>query len=437
MAAGGIYDHLGGGFARYSTEETWTVPHFEKMLYDQAGLIRVYLHAWLATKEPQWLQVVEETIEYVLRDLRDPSGGICSAEDADSEGVEGLFYLWTPKEISENLDPDIAAAASRWWGIEPQGNFEGQSILRRPGGSSLTRPADVQEARSRLLQVRFKRIRPALDDKVITEWNAMFCSALGEAASATGNRAWAAAALDIAEMLWTSLRRFDGRWMRSWRDGISRNLAVASDYAWVIDCFTRLAELTGRTLWIDRASATATDLLRLFSSDKGAGPLFTTGSDGEELLVRPMDLFDGATSSANSVAAVALLRLGALTGNSHFTDAGQQIVEAMAPVAVEHPLAMANVVAASELADGGITEVVIAGERPDLNAIYFSRYEPTAVIAWGDRSDSTLWSGRMDGYAYVCRQYTCQAPCADEYALENSLEFERHSDSKRLRSIPG
>src|ERR1700722_12214351 len=171
MAAGGIYDHLGGGFARYSTDETWTVPHFEKMLYDQAGLVLAYLHAWQITTEPRHLQVLSETVDYVLRDLAAPgASGLFAAEDADSQGVEGLFYTWTPEEVASVLSPDLASTANAWYGITERGNFEGRSILRRPKQAPLERPADVEQARAELFEARSKRVRPGRDDKVLTEW---------------------------------------------------------------------------------------------------------------------------------------------------------------------------------------------------------------------------------------------------------------------------
>ncbi len=188
MAAGGIHDHLGGGFARYATDTEWLVPHFEKMLYDQAGLLRAYLHGWQVTGDPAYLGVAEGIVAYVTRDLTAPEGGVYSAEDADSEGVEGRFYVWTPDQVEGAVgDPDVAAAVTEWFAITPAGNFEGATILRRPVGAPLAGPRSVEEGRRRLLADRATRVRPGLDDKVLTEWNAMYASALAEAAG--GRRA--------------------------------------------------------------------------------------------------------------------------------------------------------------------------------------------------------------------------------------------------------
>ncbi|MBV9284003.1 MAG: thioredoxin domain-containing protein, partial [Acidimicrobiia bacterium] len=201
MASGGIYDHLGGGFARYSVDPYWLVPHFEKMLYNQAMLGRVYLHAWQLTHEPRYRQVVEETIGYVLRDLRHADGGLYSAEDADSEGEEGKFYVWRPQEIEDALGADEAPAVLQWWDVTDAGNFGGANILHRPARGDLLRPAHIERARERLFEVRAERVRPGLDDKVLTEWNALFLSTLAEAAAATGNAEWLTQAVQTGEFL--------------------------------------------------------------------------------------------------------------------------------------------------------------------------------------------------------------------------------------------
>jgi uncharacterized protein YyaL (SSP411 family) len=424
MAAGGIYDHVGGGFARYSTDDTWTVPHFEKMLYDQAGLVRAYLHTWQVTGEDRWLQVVEETVGYVLRELASPGGGLSSAQDADSEGEEGRFYLWTSAQLGEALGPDLAAVAARWYGTSDEGNFEGRNILRRPPDAALARPPEVEEARRLLFEARARRVHPGLDDKVLTEWNAMFGSSLAEAAAATGRQDWADAATAVAEFLLAELRPdATGRWLRSWQGGRARHLAYAGDYAWVLDLFTRLAELTGRARWLDHAREAALAMLELFAGDDGL--LYTTGKDAERLVVRPMEILDGAVPAANGVAAGALLRLGALRGDDELVDAGEALLRTLCRVATEHPLACANTVAACELAGGGITEVVIAGQRPDLVTAARARFEPTMVLAWGERTTSPLWAGREDGYGYVCRRFVCQSPAAGPVELAQRLDDER------------
>jgi uncharacterized protein YyaL (SSP411 family) len=435
MAAGGIYDHLGGGFARYSTDDSWTVPHFEKMLYDQAGLVRVYLHAWQVTADGRWRQVVEETIDYVLRDLAAPGGGLCAAEDADSEGEEGRFYLWSPEELAAAVPPPLADGARQWYGVSAPGNFEGRNILRRPIGAPLARPAEVEQARRLLLAARATRVRPALDDKVLLEWNAMFGASLAEAAAVTGRADWADAALTMAEFLFAALRRpGDERWLRSWQQGRARHLAYAADYAWVVEFFTRVAELTGRLVWLERAADTAYAMLKLFRADDGL--LYTTGADAAPLVVRPTELLDGALPSASSVAAGGLLRLGALGGDPELTAAGESLLGLVVPLAAEHPLAAAHAVAAGALSGGGITEVVITGDRPDLLGAARARFEPTMVLAWGEPGASPLWAGRHDGLAYVCRHYACRWPAStpDELAarLDEELTQDRSSRPERI-----
>ena len=428
MAAGGIHDHLGGGFCRYSTDDTWTVPHFEKMLYDQAGLIRAYLHAWQLTHDPQWMAVVEDTVGYVLRDLSAGGGALCSAEDADSEGEEGRFYLWTKDELRSVLGPQ-ADAAARHYGLDDGPNFEGRNILRLALDADLRRPTpEIEGWRRALFEARARRVRPARDDKTLTEWNAMFCSALAEAAAATGRTDWMAAARSTATFLLEDLRRPDGRWLRSWQGGRARHLAYAADYAWLVDCFTRMAELTGRASWLEHATNAAQDLLRLFGN--GDGPLHTTGEDAEALVVRPAETVDDATPSATSVGGTALIRLGALRGDDALGDAGARLLATLVPLVEHQPLAAAWAVSAGELASEGATEVVVTGERADLVAVVPSRYEPSAVLLWGERTSSPLWLDRPDGHAYVCRRRVCSVPADSPEQLAARL------DEARPRVLP-
>jgi uncharacterized protein len=432
MAAGGIHDHLGGGFARYSTDPEWLVPHFEKMLYDQAGLLRCYVHGWQVTAKPEYLRVIEGIIGYVDRDLTTAQGGIYSAEDADSEGIEGKFYVWTPTDVSAAIhrsgtdgttdSQSVQAAVSQWFGITEEGNFEGTTILRRPVGAPLDGPVAVELGRRKLFEARSARVRPGLDDKVLTEWNAMYASALAEAASATGTKEWHDRAVAIAEFLICHLRRGgDDRWMRSWRQaGGARHLAYCSDYAWLIDCFTRLAELTGEARWTQTAVATADALLALFH-DNVDGGFFTTGHDAEALIVRTKDVLDGATPSANAVAAMALTRLGALVGSERYTRAAREIVELIGELLARHPTAFPHTLMTAEMLRRGMSEVVIIGNRPDLLDTVRSRWRPDSVLAWGQPTESPLWQDREGDRAYVCRNYSCQLPATDASQLDAQL----------------
>ena len=427
MAAGGLHDHLGGGFARYSTDAEWLVPHFEKMLYDQAGLLRAFLHGWQVTGRREYLWVMESLVEYVRRDLTSPDGGLYAAEDADSEGVEGKFYVWTPDQIAKAIrqgggSEQVLEAVILWFGVTEGGNWEGTTILRRPIGAPLTGPPDVERGRRLLFEARTGRVRPGLDDKVLTEWNAMYASSLAEAAAATGNIAWRHAAVAIGEFLRQNLRRAaDGRWLRSWQpDGGARHLAYAADYAWLVECFTRLGELTGEACWTEHATSTADALIDLFHDDIDGG-FFTTGHDAEALIVRTKDIFDGATPSANSAAAGALARLGALTGTDRYTDAAIEVVELIGELLHRHPTAFAHTLSAAQLLGRGATEVVITGDRPDLLRTVRARWLPDAVLAWGEPTPSPLWEGRDGDRAYVCRGYACQVPATDPDTLAVQL----------------
>jgi len=434
MASGGIHDHLAGGFSRYSVDREWLVPHFEKMLYDNALLARVYLHAWQTTGEQRFRQVLEETINYVLTYLRHPSGGFNSAEDADSEGVEGRFYVWSIEQFrsvcaAAGEDPN---AAAQWWGVTPAGNFEGLNILHRPVRGDLIRPSGIEACRNALRKERDLRVRPGLDDKVLTEWNALFLAVLAEAAAATNDASWAAAAIANGEFLVSNLRRDDGRWMRSWQAGTARSdlpevsvgrarhLGYAQDHAALIDAFTRLGELTGEARWIAHAIDSADSLIELFS-DTDNGGFFTTGTDAVDLIRRPKDLMDNATPSAQSLAALGLLRLGALTGKEHYTAVAHRILAMFDELVTKHPTGFGHLLTAIDLAAHGITEVAVTGDRPDLVAEVRSRWRPDVVLVWGEPFDSPLWRGRSSGMAHVCHQYVCQAPVDNPEGLRNLL----------------
>jgi uncharacterized protein YyaL (SSP411 family) len=431
MAGGGIHDHLGGGFARYATDSEWLVPHFEKMLYDQAGLLRAYLHGWQVTGDPRYREVMNGIAAYVARDLTSPEGGAYSAEDADSEGIEGKFYVWTPDQVHDAVGTgrqdgsggkEIADATTAWFAISATGNFEGSTILRRPVGAPLSGPGPVEEGRRRLLAARSQRVRPGLDDKVLTEWNAMYASALAEAAAAVSSASWATAAVGIGEFLCRYLVDDEGRWLRSWqRDGGARHLAYAADHAWLVDCFTRLAELTGEAVWLTRATDTADALIARFADVEGGG-FFTTASDGEQLIVRTKDVFDGATPSANAVAALALARLGALTGTVAYTEHARRVVDLIGELLGHHPTAFAHTVLTADLLAGGCTQVVVTGDRADLVAEFRRTWRPDAALAWGEPTGSPLWAGRAPDLAYVCRDYTCRVPAADVATLAGQLD---------------
>ena len=389
------------------------------MLYNQALLGRCYLHAWQITGEPRFLQVLDETITYVLRDLRHADGGFYSAEDADSEGEEGRFYVWTLDEVTALLGDDARAAVEHW-GITAAGNFEGANILHLPERGALARDSGLEHARQVLFEAREKRVRPGLDDKVLTEWNALFLATLAEAAAATGRHDWMDAATACGEFLLARLRGVDGRWLRSFNAGRAHHLAYAADYAALVDAFTRLGEASGRRRWTDVARETADAMLDLFWDDDGGG-LFTTGHDAERLITRAKDVLDNATPAANSLAAVALLRLGALVGEPRYEERATTIIDLLAGPLVRQPTAFAHLLAAVDLATSSISEVAVVGDRPELVRAVQARYLPDAVLAWGEPYPSPMFEGREPGLAYVCENYACKRPVDDADALVAQL----------------
>jgi len=427
MASGGMYDHLGGGFARYSVDEKWLVPHFEKMLYDQALLIRPYLHALLVLREPRWQQVVTETIDYVLRDLCSPEGAFYSAEDADSldesgHSHEGHFYVFTPAQVRQVVPAHLVDTALAWYEITDAGNFEGKSIpCRLTNRGNLTRSDDVETVRQLLLAARNTRHRPGLDDKVILEWNALMIASVCEAAAALHNDEWARAAQRAGEFMATTMRRADGRWLRTWhRDATPKHLAMAADLANLIDAFTRLYELTGTARWVHLAREAA-DQLIAHHHDSTEGGFFTTPDDGERLIVRQKDLIDNATPSANSVAALALQRLAALTGVEQYRTHAEGVLKLLASIVQSAPTAFPHLLCALHLHHVGPTDVAITGKRGELVSYLASQWLPTVVMAWGETFDTPLFADRRDGMAYVCRQYACQAPATSRDELVAAL----------------
>jgi uncharacterized protein YyaL (SSP411 family) len=431
MASGGMYDHLGGGFARYSVDAQWLVPHFEKMLYDQALLARIYLHAGVALNEPRWLQIASETIDYVLRDLCHPDGGFFCAQDADSlnehgHSVEGHFYVWSKQQFLDALPHDLHDLALDWYEVTEAGNFEGTNILSRlHHRGDLMRNPQVEHARALLLESRNTRLWPGLDDKVLTEWNGMMLATLAEGAALLQRPDWLAAAVKNGEFLINQLCTDSGSVTikRSWhQDGTPRaqHAALGADLAQLVDGFTRLAEATGHAIWITHAKTVADKLLSDYWDTENGG-IFTTPHGGEQLIVRQKDVMDNATPSANSTAAFALYRLAGLTGEERFTLHADQILQLLSHIATSAPTAFGNLLIAAHLRHCGVVEIAITGNRPDLVTQLHSQWLPTVVSAWGERYDSPIWQDRKDGLVYVCRQYTCMAPADDAKTFDQAL----------------
>jgi uncharacterized protein YyaL (SSP411 family) len=431
MAAGGIYDQVGGGFHRYSVDAHWLVPHFEKMLYDQALLVRAYVRVWLVTGEERYRRIVEETVGYVLGVLRHPDGGFFSAEDADSEGVEGKFYCWSYQELHDLAGDDFTELV-RHFGITMRGNFEDPhtgfrgNILHAVGPTD-ERPEALDRVLPKLRHVRAQRVRPGLDDKVLLGWNALFLRALAEAADAFGRDDWMAAARDNARFLLGSMRRTDGRLLRSWQDGRAADIpAFAEDHGALLEALVTLAEVDALT-WLPEARTVADDLIRLFA-DEERGGFHTTGSDAESLIVRPKDFQDNATPSENSLAANGLLRLAALTGDDALGDRGTRWVRTLAPVLGEHPTAFAHLLEAARRVLGPSRELVLVGDPADARTVALrdtlrSTLVPASVRLVAtpatDPAVSPLLEGRVGGgvdgaatgpQAYVCEGMSCRLP---------------------------
>ncbi len=427
MAAGGIYDHVGGGFARYSTDTVWLVPHFEKMLYDQALLVGAYLRGHLVTGRPRYREVVEETIDYVLRELRHPDGGFFSAEDADSEGIEGKFYLWTPAEIRAVCGDD-AEEVVRYFGVTERGNFTDPhtgysgSILAQVDRVE-ERPDAVRRALPLLHAARSGRVRPGLDDKVLTAWNGLFTRSLIEAAAAFGRSDWMDAARTNLEFLVRELRTSDGRLLRSWQaDGGARVLAYAEDYGALTGALLTAAEYD-HVRWLAPARELAADLERLFA-DAESGGVFTTGVDAEALITRPQDFFDNATPSENSLAADALLRLAAVTGDHELAAGSLRLLAALGPTMAMHPTAFGRLLGAYERGLHPATELALVGADEAFVAAWASRVTSTDVGVRspdGTGADLTpLLEGRPlteRTRAYLCTNFVCRAP------IETVAEF--------------
>jgi uncharacterized protein YyaL (SSP411 family) len=431
MAEGGIYDHLGGGFARYTVDGEWLVPHFEKMLYDNALLSRLYLEAFQATGDAFYRRIAEETLDYILRDMTNPEGGFYSAEDADSEGEEGKFYVWTPDEIKNALAPEEADAAILYWGVSEAGNFEGKNILNVAEGTDA--PEGIEEIKNKLLAEREKRIRPGLDDKALAAWNGMMLHSLALAARVADREDYLEAARKNASFLVEKMKDGKSRLLRSYKDGEARINAYLEDHAMVADGLLALYEADGDIRWLREAASLADAMNELFW-DEERGAFYDTPADHEKLVTRPRDVYDNATPSGNSVAAEVLLRLALLLDREDHRARAEAVLEGLSGAMEQIPGAFGRAISALDFHLGKPREVAIIGE-PDsedtkalVDAVY-STYLPNRVIAQAsaDEAESSipLLEGKAmrDGRAtaYVCEGYACQAPTAEAAELSRQL----------------
>ncbi|MCW3001690.1 MAG: thioredoxin protein [Conexibacter sp.] len=436
MAAGGMMDQLGGGFARYAVDATWTVPHFEKMLYDNALLARAYLHGWLMTGDPAFRRVTEETLEFIARELRGPEGGFLSALDADSEGVEGKFYVWTVAELRDALQPADVEAALAWLGATDEGNFV-DPHHPQPGWNVLTargpEPPAQQRARIRdtLMAVRAGRVRPGLDDKRLTAWNGLAIHAFAEAGAALGRQDFLDVAVAGAEFVARELRDDDGRLLRTWRDGEGKLNAYLEDHAFLLEAMIALYEATFDPRWFVEARTLADAILERFADpDPAGGGFFATSSDHERLVVRRKDLEDAPIPSGSSSAAVGLLRLAALTGDSRYEDAAASHLRLVAPLLGRHPQAFAHALVALDLLVSPGLEVALAGDDPAavqaLADVVRERLRPGVVLAGPPGEGVPLMDARapVGGLpaAYVCERFACRMPVTDVGELRALLD---------------
>jgi uncharacterized protein len=421
MAAGGMYDQVGGGFARYSVDARWLVPHFEKMLYDNALLARAYLHGWQMLGDDLFRDVACETLDWALREMRAPEGGFYSALDADSEGEEGRFYVWTLEELRETLGED-ADEAIRYFGATEQGNFEGRNILTR--GSDP--PDSLPEIRTRLYEHRSERVWPGLDDKRLTAWNALMISALAEAGAALERDEYLEAATACADFVLREMRDEDGRLLRTYKDGIATLNAYLEDHAFLLEALISLYEATFDPRWFAAARETADAMIERFADDERGG-FFETSSDHEKLVARRKDLEDNPIPAGNSSAAYGLLRLAALTGEHDYEERAVGVFRLLHSVAARHPQAFAHLLQAMDFHFAQVKEVALVGDntRP-LERVVRDRFRPHIVLAGGPADGVPLLADRtpVDGRAaaYVCENFTCRRPVTDPAELSALLD---------------
>lgn len=441
MRYGGIFDHIGWGFHRYAVDEQWKVPHFEKMLYDQAQLALAYLEAFQCFQDPFYGRTAEEIFAYVLREMTDPEGGFYSAEDADSEGKEGAYYLWTPKEMAEVLGEEEAELFSRFWGITKEGNFEeGKSIpyqtdspeafAAREGLDQETFVSLLEKTRQRLFAFRQKRVRPLKDDKILTAWNGLMIAALSKGAQVFREPRYAQAAEKAASFIWEKLVLPDGSCLRRWCRGEAAHSGVLEDYAFFIWGLLELYETLFQPLWLKRALVLNDRLLDLFWDEQEGGCFFTP-RDGEALIFRTKELYDGAVPSGNSVTALNLLRLGRLTGRTDLEEKAERLGRFFSAVVKEQPMAYTQFLCALDFMVGPAEEIIIVGDLGDprtqgLIAEVHGVFRPNQVLlVLPDEGEAREELRQLAPYvnaygpvnglptAYLCRHYACQAPVTE------------------------
>ena len=437
MANGGMYDQLGGGFHRYSTDARWLVPHFEKMLYDNALLSRLYLHYFQVSEEAFARDVVEGILDYVLREMTHAEGGFYSTQDADSEGHEGKFFVWTMDEIRAALGDSDARIFAAHYNITESGNFEGKNI---PNVTRAVEPelrASLEESKRKLFALREQRVKPDRDEKVLTAWNGLMMASFAEAGVVLNRPDYADAARRNAEFVLSKLRR-DGSLLRTWKDGVAKFNAYLEDYAFLIEGLVTLFETTGESRWLNEALTLTERMIEEFWDDEGGG-FFFTGKSHENLIVRSKDYFDNATPSGNSVAALVLLRLATLTDNETYRNLAIAVLREVGEQIRRYPSGFGYALSAADFLLSTPKEIAIVGkdaaDASPLLAETWRRYLPNKVVAPSfEGKDATipLLENRslVNGLAtaYVCEHYTCQQPVTDVSALRNQLVSTDYTD---------
>ena len=439
MARGGMYDQIGGGFHRYSVDAQWLVPHFEKMLYDNAQVPRLYLEAYQVTGDPGFRRIVEDTLTYVLRDLRDAGGGFYSATDADSEGEEGKYFVWTPAEVARVVPSEDVDLVCRYWDISEEGNFEGQSIAhvtlsveqvaRLFGRTPADAAAAIERARTKLLAARGARVPPLRDEKILTSWNALAIGTLAESGRVLGAQRFVDAAVAAADFVWNRMRA-DDRLLHVWAAGRAKQGAYLDDHAFLASAFLDLYEAIGDRVHLARARELVAALDARFRDEHGGGYFFTA-HDEERLIARSKPGADGALPSGNAVAAHVLLRLHHLTGDEALRARAEEVLRLYHDEAAENPFAYAAYLQALELDLEGPVEVVVAGGAADAAPLWAEvarTYLPHRVLVAATPGDPDPLAPARDrppvngrATAYVCRNFTCSAPVTDPAALRALL----------------
>ena len=452
MAYGGIYDQVGGGFHRYSTDAYWLVPHFEKMLYDNALLARLYLHAFQTTGKPLYRRITEETLDYVLREMTDSGGGFYSAQDADSEGEEGKFFVWTPEEVMDVLGEEDGRVFSGYFGVTPNGNFEGKNILnvpRDPEAFAAEHELDpeqlesiVARGRTKLLEVRERRVHPLLDDKVLASWNGLMLRSFAEAGAALGRADYLDAAVKNAGFL-TTVMCPQGRLLRTYRNGEAKLLGYLEDYSCVADGLIALYEATLDLHWLENAVVMADSMIELFW-DEATGGFYDTGSDHEALVIRPRDVFDNAQPCGGSVASDILLKLAVFTGNDDYAAKAAVPLRSLHEHMARSPGGTGHWLSALDFYISAVKEVAVVGpsenaatselldtvRRQFLPNKVLMGYDPSSLDSTGraglNLGDYPLLEGRgmVNGQptAYVCQNYVCQLPVTEPGPLLAQLK---------------